>query len=182
MRMGIEAAFSVANASGGVHGRKLRLITADDGYEPTRTAETMKRLYEKDQVFGVIGNVGWPTAVVALPYALDRKMLLFGALARYSFFRSDPPDRYVFNYRASYAEETAAVVYYLGEGSGVKTEPDRGLCANRMHMEMPVSTALPKLTRSLGGSDRAICGSITSATPWMWTAPSRNSRKKACPQ
>ena len=51
MRLGIEAAFSVANASGGVHGRRLRLIAADDGYEPTRTAETMKRLYEKDQVF-----------------------------------------------------------------------------------------------------------------------------------
>src|SRR5450755_2306895 len=45
MKMGIEAAFNVANASGGVHGRQLRLIAADDGYEPTRTAETMKRLY-----------------------------------------------------------------------------------------------------------------------------------------
>ena len=74
MKLGIETAFRVANASGGVHGRQLRLIAADDGYEPTRTAETMKRLYEKDQVFGVIGNVGTPTAVVALPYALDRKM------------------------------------------------------------------------------------------------------------
>jgi ABC-type branched-subunit amino acid transport system substrate-binding protein len=61
----------------------------------------------------LIGNVGTPTAVVALPYALDRKMLFFGAFTGAGLLRSDPPDRYVFNYRASYAEETAAVVNYL---------------------------------------------------------------------
>jgi ABC-type branched-subunit amino acid transport system substrate-binding protein len=73
----------------------------------------MQQLYEKDSVFGVIGNVGTPTAVVALPYALDRKMLFFGAFTGAGLLRNDPPDRYVFNYRASYAEETAAVVNYL---------------------------------------------------------------------
>jgi branched-chain amino acid transport system substrate-binding protein len=113
MKLGIEAAFRVANANGGVHGRQLRLIAADDGYEPGRTAVTMKQLYEKDQVFGLVGNVGTPTAAVGLPYALDRKMLFFGAFTGAGLLRSDPPDRYVFNYRASYAEETAAVVNYL---------------------------------------------------------------------
>jgi branched-chain amino acid transport system substrate-binding protein len=113
MKLGIEAAFNVANAKGGVYGRQLRLVAADDGYEPTRTAATMKQLYESDQVFGLVGNVGTPTAVVALPYALDRKMLFFGAFTGAGLLRSDPPDRYVFNYRASYAEETAAVVNYL---------------------------------------------------------------------
>jgi len=113
MKLGIEAAFNVANANGGVHGRQLRLVAVDDGYEPARTATTMKQLYERDQVFSVIGNVGTPTAVVALPYALDRKMLFFGAFTGAGLLRNDPPDRYVFNYRASYAEETAAVVNYL---------------------------------------------------------------------
>ena len=128
MKLGIEAAFNVANANGGVHGRQLRLIAADDGYEPARTAETMKQLYEKDQVFGVVGNVGTPTAVVALPYALDRKMLFFGAFTGAGLLRSDPPDRYVFNYRASYAEETDAVVNYLVKVRRLKPDADRGLC------------------------------------------------------
>jgi ABC-type branched-subunit amino acid transport system substrate-binding protein len=113
MKLGIEAAFNGANANGGVHGRQLRLVAADDGYEPARTAVTTKQLYEKDQIFGFIGNVGTPTAVVALPYALDHRMLFFGAFTGAGLLRSDPPDRYVFNYRASYAEETAAVVNYL---------------------------------------------------------------------
>jgi branched-chain amino acid transport system substrate-binding protein len=113
MKLGIEAAFNAANANGGEYGRQLRLVAVDDGYEPTRTAGTMKQLYERDQVFGLVGNVGTPTAAVALPYALDRKMLFFGAFTGAGLLRNDPPDRYVFNYRASYAEETAAVVNYL---------------------------------------------------------------------
>ena len=113
MKLGIEAAFNVSNATNGVYARQLRLITADDGYEPTRTAETMKQLYERDQVFGFVGNVGTPTAVVALPYALERKALFYGAFTGAGLLRRDPPDRYVFNYRASYAEETDAVVRYL---------------------------------------------------------------------
>src|SRR6185312_10547800 len=69
MKLGIETAFNLINESGGVHGRQLRLVAADDGYEPMRAAETMKELYEKEQVFGFVGNVGTPTAVVTLPYA-----------------------------------------------------------------------------------------------------------------
>src|SRR6202023_3292614 len=67
----------------------------------------------KDQVFGIIGNVGTPTAVVAVPYALERRMLFFGAFTGANVLRHDPPDRYVFNYRASYAEETDAAVNQL---------------------------------------------------------------------
>ena len=113
MKIGIETAFSQINDAGGVNGRLLRLMTADDGYEPTRTADVMKSLYDKDEVFGFIGNVGTPTAAVALPFALDHRTLFFGAFTGAGLLRRDPPDRYVFNYRASYAEETNAVVNYL---------------------------------------------------------------------
>ena len=113
MKLGIDTAFSRANDSGGVDGRMLKLFAADDGYEPSRTPEAMKQLYEKDQVFGIIGNVGTPTAVVAVPFSLERRMLFFGAFTGANVLRNDPPDRYVFNYRASYAEETDAVVRYL---------------------------------------------------------------------
>jgi branched-chain amino acid transport system substrate-binding protein len=113
MKLGIETAFNRMNDAGGIDGRMLKLFAADDGYEPGRTPEAMKQLYEKDQVFGIIGNVGTPTAVVAVPYALERKMLFFGAFTGANVLRNDPPDRYVFNYRASYVEETDAVVRYL---------------------------------------------------------------------
>jgi ABC-type branched-subunit amino acid transport system substrate-binding protein len=122
MKRGIDSAFNVAYAKGGVHGRQLQLVAVDDGYEPTRTAETMKLLYEQDRVFAIVGNVGTPTAAVALPYALERRMLFYGAFTGADLLRRDPPDRYVFNYRASYAEETEAVVSYLVKVRRLKPE------------------------------------------------------------
>lgn len=122
MKLGIDTAFSLANDSGGVFGRQLKLVAADDGYEPTRTAEVMKQLYDKEQVLGMVGNVGTPTAAVALPFALEHKMLFFGAFTGASLLRRDPPDRYVFNYRASYAEETDVVVRYLVKIKRIRPE------------------------------------------------------------
>lgn len=122
MRVGIETAFRMANETGGVNGRTLKLVTADDGYEPGRTAEAMKQLYDQDQVFGFIGNVGTPTAGVAAPFALEHHALFYGAFTGASILRNDPPDRYVFNYRASYVEETEAVVHYLVKVRRLKPE------------------------------------------------------------
>ena len=113
MQIGVETAFGQINSAGGANGRLLQLVAADDGYEPEKTADAMHLLYDKEKVFGFIGNVGTPTAAVALPFALDHRALFFGAFTGASLLRRDPPDRYVFNYRASYAEETKAVVHYL---------------------------------------------------------------------
>jgi branched-chain amino acid transport system substrate-binding protein len=120
MKTGIDIALAAANDAGGIHGRKVRLIALDDGYEPARTAQVMKELNEQRKVFGFIGNVGTPTAEVAVPYALDKKMVFFGPFTGAGLLRRDPPDRYVFNYRASYAEETAAAMKYLVEVKRIK--------------------------------------------------------------
>ncbi len=122
MRVGLEVAFARANAAGGVNSRKLNLIALDDGYEPTRTRDVMRELAEQKGVFSFVGNVGTPTAAVAVPYALERKMLFFGPFTGASLLRKEPPDRYVFNYRASYGEETAAIVRYLVEVRHIKPD------------------------------------------------------------
>src|SRR5829696_2750826 len=113
MKLGIDTAFNRVNETGGLGGRMLRLIAADDGNEPTRTLQAVKQLYEKDQIFGLIGSIGTATAAVAVPYALERRMLFFGAYTGGNVVRRDPPDRYVFNYRPSYSEEADAAVRYL---------------------------------------------------------------------
>jgi ABC-type branched-subunit amino acid transport system substrate-binding protein len=120
MKTGVEVAFAAVNEAGGVRSRKLKLLALDDGYEPTRTLAVMKELAEQKHVFGFIGNVGTPTAVVAVPYAVEHRMLFFGPFTGAPLLRKDPPDRYVFNYRASYAEETAATVRHLVEVKRIK--------------------------------------------------------------
>ena len=122
MKVGVESAFDAANDAGGVNGQAVRLEALDDGYDPTRTLEQVKRLREKNNVIGLIGDVGTPTAAVALPYTLENKMLFFGAFSGANLLRRDPPDRYVLNYRASYAEETQAAVNYLVKVRRLKPE------------------------------------------------------------
>ena len=154
MKLGVQTAFNLINDAGGIHGRQLKLVAADDGYEPTRTAETMKQLYETEQVFGIIGNVGTPTAVVGLPYALERKMLFFGAFTGAGLLRRDPPDRYVFNYRASYAEETDAVVRYFVKVRGLR--PDQiAVFAQQDAYGDSGFAGVAKAMRALGGGDES---------------------------
>jgi ABC-type branched-subunit amino acid transport system substrate-binding protein len=115
MRAGIEACFQDVNDKGGVHGRKLNLLSLDDGYEEKQCLENMHDLLDSQKVFATIGNVGTPTAKVAVPFAMERKRIFFGAYTGAGLLRKTPPDRYVFNYRASYEEETGAIVRYLAK-------------------------------------------------------------------
>ena len=76
MKLGIETGFAEVNEAGGVAGRKLRLVALDDGYDPMRCAETMKDMIERRPVFAFVGNVGTPTAEVAVPIVLQHKRVL----------------------------------------------------------------------------------------------------------
>jgi len=58
MRAGINAAFDEVNKKGGVNGRKLELVSVNDGYEPDRSIAMTKKLIEEDKVFALIGPVG----------------------------------------------------------------------------------------------------------------------------
>jgi len=118
LRIGFELAFAALNEGGGVAGRKLRLLAMDDGDEPARTMTAIRDLVERQKVFGLVGVFGSATAV--LPYVIEKRVILFGAYSGAALLRNDPPDRYVFNFRPSYMEETAAVVKYLVEARRIK--------------------------------------------------------------
>lgn len=115
VRTGFEVAFAAANEAGGVHGRQLKLVSADDAGEPARALAAARELVEKRGVFAMVGNVGSTGAPQVAAYANEKRVLLFGAVTGTAALRQRPPDRYVFNFRASYAEETAAIVRYLVE-------------------------------------------------------------------
>lgn len=117
MKIGIESYFDRVNWDGGVHGRKLELIVMDDGYVPEAAMRNMHALIDEEKVLAVLGNVGTPTAKVTVPIATNKKTLLFGAFTGAGLLRPTPPNRYIVNYRASYLQETAAMVRgLLGQG------------------------------------------------------------------
>jgi ABC-type branched-subunit amino acid transport system substrate-binding protein len=124
MKLGLDTAFAVVNDAGGVDGRALKLMALDDGYEGKRALANVHELIDDRSVFAIIGNVGTPTTKEALPYVISKKVLFFGAFTGSGLLRHDPPDRYVFNYRASYEDETAKMINYLID---VKKVPERSI-------------------------------------------------------
>jgi branched-chain amino acid transport system substrate-binding protein len=119
---GVLAGLERVNRKGGINGRKLRLITLDDGLEPARAAPNMRKLIENDHVLAVVSNVGSPTATVEVPLADELKTLLFALYSGAPVLRENPPDRYVINFRAGYAEEIKSMLDALIGIDGLKPE------------------------------------------------------------
>src|SRR5256885_4797298 len=114
MQQGLNAAFNEVNAKGGVHGRKIKLISVNDGYEPDRAIAATKKLIEEDKVFALIGPVGTPTSAAAQPIATAAKVPFMEAFTGAGFLRN-PKLENVINVRASYDAETEAWVKHLTE-------------------------------------------------------------------
>lgn len=65
--LGVKAAIAEVNAAGGIHGRKLRLISEDDGYVPSRTIQGVRKLINSDKVFALTSVSGTAQAQAAMP-------------------------------------------------------------------------------------------------------------------
>src|SRR4051812_31793804 len=117
MKMGLEAAFAEVNKAGGVKGRKLELKSIDDGYEPTKSIEAAKKLLEEDKVFAIAGPVGTPTSAATQPIATAAGAPFIGSFTGAEFLR-EPHKPLVMNIRASYFQETEAMVERLTKDLG----------------------------------------------------------------
>ena len=117
MRLGIQVAFKEANDAGGVHGRRLELVTVDDGYEPEAAISNTRRLIEDEGVFALVGGVGTPTSRSAVPVAEEAGVPYVAPFTGAGFLRSEP---HVINLRASYAQETEEMVERLTRDLGIE--------------------------------------------------------------
>ena len=112
MQAGLRAAFNEANRKGGVHGRTLKLITRDDGYESELAVKAVSDLIHKDKVFSLVGGVGTPTSKAVVPIVAQTPLLFIGPFTGASFLRKSYPNT-VINVRAAYSQETREMVLRL---------------------------------------------------------------------
>jgi ABC-type branched-subunit amino acid transport system substrate-binding protein len=111
MRAGAMAYFQWINAQGGVNGRKIELRSLDDGYEGDRAAANTRKLID-DGVFLLFGYVGTPTSNASKPIFTAAKVPFVGPFTGAESLRN-PLNRYIFNIRASYYDETDKLVGQL---------------------------------------------------------------------
>ncbi|CAE10135.1 POTENTIAL LEU/ILE/VAL-BINDING PROTEIN PRECURSOR [Wolinella succinogenes] len=118
-RQGANAYFDYVNTQGGIYGRALELLTYDDKYEPKLTESNVRHLIDKEGVFALMGTIGTPTAMAAIPVALEEQIPFLMPLSGARFLR-EPFNRLIFNLRPSYFEEIEAISSYLTEERGFK--------------------------------------------------------------
>lgn len=106
--LGAQLYFDQLNNNGGIAGRRVELRVLDDGYEPDRTVANTKQ-FIADGVFALFGYIGTPTSVAALPLATAAKMPFFAPFTGADVLRT-PFNRYAIHIRASYNDETQAMV------------------------------------------------------------------------
>ena len=117
MLEGAQAVFKEVNAKGGVHGRKILLVVADDGYEPNRAVDETLKMIETEKVFSLFGYVGTPTANAVLPIVKEMDVPLIGAFTGAMSLRQ-PVTKQLFNVRASYDDEAEVLVaHFLEKGA-----------------------------------------------------------------
>ncbi len=111
--------FKMLNAKGGINGRKVTFFSYDDGYNPARTVEQVRRLVEQDKVLLVFSIPGTPTNLAVERYLNQRKIPQLFAAAGASKFH-DPKDfPYTIGFIPSYMGEGTIYGRYL-----VATKPD----------------------------------------------------------
>ena len=136
MREGILAAFHEANAAGGVHGRKLELISYNDDYEPEVAIAKTNKLIDEDRVFALIGEVGTPTSKAVQPITTEQGVPFIGPFTGADFLR-DPSLTNVINIRASYGQETEAWIKHLTTDIGLSRI---AIMYKTIHSAVPAST------------------------------------------
>jgi ABC-type branched-subunit amino acid transport system substrate-binding protein len=169
MRQGILAAFAEVNAKGGVHGRKLELISRDDGYDPDRSIEATIRLIQEDRVFALIGAVGTPTTAATVPITHDWNVPFIAPFTGAAYLRS-PELNNVVNIRASYSAEAEAwiehltrdlhlsriAIFYQDDAFGRDGLAGVQSALEKRHLELTAEGTFERNTTAVGSALRAL--------------------------
>ena len=71
----VEVAYmDFINAQGGINGRKIKLLSLDDGYSPPKTVEQTRKLVEEDGVAFIFQQLGTPCATATRKYLNMKKI------------------------------------------------------------------------------------------------------------
>lgn len=119
VKNGMEAYFNFINAQGGVNGRQINLLVADDAFDPSRTTVEVKRLVESDDVFALVGGLGTPGNLAIMDY-VEEQQIPYVYQASGSGLLTNPPKEYIFGVQPNYTTEGTLMAKYLVEEKGAE--------------------------------------------------------------
>ena len=109
---GMEMAVEEINAAGGIHGRKLRLVIEDMGYDPKKAVLATQKLLTRDNIFAMIGSMGTVTTAATMPLVLKRGLPHLFPITPAEMFAL-PLERLKFAYFVPYYDDVRTSLKYL---------------------------------------------------------------------
>jgi branched-chain amino acid transport system substrate-binding protein len=108
-----EAYFNKVNAEGGINGRKIRFISYDDGYSPSKTVEQARKLVESDGVLLIFGSLGTSTNGAIRKYMNERKVPQLFVASGASKWNDPKQHPWTMGWQPSYASEARIYAKYI---------------------------------------------------------------------
>ena len=119
LKNGMEMRVEEINASGGINGRKLKLVIEDHGYDPKKAVLATQKLVQKDKIFAMVGTIGTPTALPSMPILFEKNIPhLFPLTAAREMY--EPLHRLKYSFAATYFDQMRAGVKHLVKLKGFK--------------------------------------------------------------
>jgi branched-chain amino acid transport system substrate-binding protein len=113
-KLGMQMRAREINEAGGIHGRKIRLVVEDNGYDPKKAIMATNKMISRDKVFCFVSNMGTPTALASFPIIMKKKIPhLFPMTTAEPFYK--PYNRYSFNGFPTYYDSARNMVKYFVE-------------------------------------------------------------------
>jgi branched-chain amino acid transport system substrate-binding protein len=119
LKNGMEMRVDEINAAGGIHGRKLKLVIEDHGYDPKKAVLATQKLVQKDKIFAMVGLIGTAPAMAAMPILFDKNIPhLFPLTAAREMY--EPLHRLKYSFAATYFDQMRAGVKHIVKLKGFR--------------------------------------------------------------
>ena len=118
-RMGMELAVQELNETGGIQGRKVKLLVEDSGYDPKKAVLAAQKLVNQDKIFMMVGHIGTAQNMAAMPVQFDKNVINFFPItaAREMY---EPFHKLKYSFAAPYYVQMLGAVPKLVKEKGVK--------------------------------------------------------------
>jgi branched-chain amino acid transport system substrate-binding protein len=106
--------------SGGINGRKIKLLVEDNGYDPKKAALAAQKLVNQDKVFAVVGHIGTAPNMAAMPIQFEKNVINFFPITAAREMYENPPHRLKFSFAATYYDQMRLTLPKLAKEKGAK--------------------------------------------------------------
>ena len=119
LRMGMQLRVEEANEQGGVHGRKLKLLFEDSGYDPKKAVLAAQKLVNQDKIFMMVGHIGTAQNLAAMPVQFEKNVInFFPVTAAREMY--EPFHRLKYSFAATYYDQIRLALPKLAKDKGAK--------------------------------------------------------------